>query len=416
MRRPSATGLYYGLEFTLSMPTWVVMAVYLVSELHLSPLQLVLMGTAMEAAVFVFEIPTGVVADMYGRRLSLIIGFVGTGVAWMLVGFVSAPWLIIAIWAFWGLSYTFTSGAYEAWITDEVGAENIGSLFLRGSRISYVGAVVGLALQVALGTFVSLKAGVIAGGAVTVAAGLACIFLMPETGFRRRARGERASAIHEFRSTAVGGARFAWAQGVVMLLITVELFMGMSSEAFDRLKEAHFLRDVGLPGVGGLDPVVWFGIFWLAGMVIGFIAMGRMIKRVERQGREAVTRFLFGFTLMEMVTMLVFALTGSTWVAIAALLGVFFARDLAGPLYTTWLNEQITDSSVRATVLSISGQANAIGQAAGGPVLGGIGNVWGIRAALAGGAVVIAPALGLYARAMRHGGQEPELEELPAPI
>jgi MFS transporter, DHA3 family, tetracycline resistance protein len=416
MRRPSATGVYYGLEFTLSMPTWVVMAVYLVSELHLSPLQLVLMGTAMEAAVFVFEIPTGVVADMYGRRLSLIIGFVGTGVAWMLVGFVSAPWLIIAIWAFWGLSYTFTSGAYEAWITDEVGAENIGSLFLRGSRISYVGAVVGLALQVALGTFVSLKAGVIAGGAVTVAAGLACIFLMPETGFRRRARGERASAIHEFRSTAVGGARFAWAQRVVMLLITVELFMGMSSEAFDRLKEAHFLRDVGLPGVGGLDPVVWFGIFWLAGMVIGFIAMGRMIKRVERQGREAVTRFLFGFTLMEMVTMLVFALTGSTWVAIAALLGVFFARDLAGPLYTTWLNEQITDSSVRATVLSISGQANAIGQAAGGPVLGGTGNVWGIRAALAGGAVVIGPALGLYARAMRHGGKEPELEELPAPI
>jgi len=112
--------------------------------------------------------------------------------------------------------------------------------------------------------------------------------------------------------------------------------------------------------------------------------------------------------------MLVFALTGSTWLAIAALLGVFFARDLAGPLYTIWLNEQIRDSSVRATVLSISGQANAIGQAGGGPVLGAIGNVWGIRAALAVGAVVIAPALALYGRAIAHEGGEPELEELPA--
>jgi hypothetical protein len=65
-------------------------------------------------------------------------------------------------------------------------------------------------------------------------------------------------------------------------------------------------------------------------------------------------------------------------------------------------------------VLSISGQSNAIGQAAGGPILGAIGNVWGIRAALAAGGVVISPALGLYARAIRHGGQEPELEELPA--
>jgi MFS family permease len=113
--------------------------------------------------------------------------------------------------------------------------------------------------------------------------------------------------------------------------------------------------------------------------------------------------------------MLLFAVTRSTWVAIAALLGVFFARDLASPLYDTWLNEQITDSSVRATVLSISGQSNAIGQAGGGPVLGGIGNAWGIRAALAAGAVVIAPALGLYARAIAHHGREPELAELPLP-
>src|SRR4026207_2101353 len=113
MRRPPSTAFDYGLELLLSMPTWVVMAVYLVQELHLSPLQLVLMGTAMEAAVFVFEIPTGVVADTYSRRLSLIVGYVGMGLSWMLVGIVSAPWLIIALWGLWGLSYTFTSGAEE---------------------------------------------------------------------------------------------------------------------------------------------------------------------------------------------------------------------------------------------------------------------------------------------------------------
>src|SRR5207245_49589 len=78
--------VYYGLNFVLRMPTWVVMAVYLVQELHFSPLQLVLMGTVMEAAVFLCEIPTGVVADTYSRRLSLIVGYLGTGVAWLLVG------------------------------------------------------------------------------------------------------------------------------------------------------------------------------------------------------------------------------------------------------------------------------------------------------------------------------------------
>jgi DHA3 family tetracycline resistance protein-like MFS transporter len=412
MKRLPATTVYYWLSFGLRMPTWVVMAVYLVQEVHLSPLQLVLMGTAMEAAVFLFEIPTGVVADTYSRRLSLIIGYLGTGAAWLAVGLVSAPWAIIALWGVWGFAYTFTSGAEQAWITDEVGVQNVGTVFLRAARFGQAGAIVGLLLQVFVGTL-SLRAGVMLGGAFTIACGLACILVMPETGFRRRPRAERASALVELRSTAAAGARYAWAAPVIMLLAGVELFMGASSEAFDRLKEAHFLRDIGLPAVGQLDPVVWFGLFWLVGMVLNIAAIGSLIRRVERGGRPAVARFLFGFTALEMVAMLVFALTGSTWVAIVGLLGVFFARNMAGPLYDTWLTEQITDSSVRATVFSLTGQANAIGQAGGGPVLGAIGNVWGIRAALATGAVVIAPALGLFGRAISHHGRDRELEELP---
>jgi DHA3 family tetracycline resistance protein-like MFS transporter len=413
LRRADATRLYYALQVLLAMPTWVVMSVYLVQELHLSPLQLVLMGTAMEAAVFLFEIPTGVVADTYSRRLSLIVGYLGMGTAWMVVGAVSTPWLIIVLWGFWGLSYTFTSGAEEAWIADEVGVDNVAGIFLRGSRVWYVGAVIGLLLQVAIG-IESLRAGVIVGGAITVFAGLLCVVLMPERGFQRKPRADRGSALAEMRTTAVSGARYAWAAPVILLLVGVQLFMGMSAEAFDRLKEAHLLRDVGLPVVGSLDPVVWFGIFWLVGLLLGFVATGWLIKRFERHGRRLVTSALFTLTVMEMVAMLVFALTGSTWLAIAALLGVFFARDLASPLYTIWLNEQIRESSVRATVLSISGQANAIGQAGGGPVLGAIGNVWGIRAALTAGSLLIAPALWLYGRAIAHDGREPELEELPA--
>jgi MFS transporter, DHA3 family, tetracycline resistance protein len=414
MRRADATRLYYALQFLLFMPTWVVMSVYLVRTLHFSPLQLVLMGTAMEAAVFLFEVPTGIVADTYSRRLSLIIGYLGTGAAWAAVGFVSAPWLVVALWAFWGFAYTFTSGAEQAWITDEVGVENVGTIFLRAARFGQAGAVVGLIAQVAVGT-VSLRGGVILGGVFTIACGLAAILFMPETGFVRRPREERAAPIAELRRTAVKGGRYAWAQPIVMLLIGVELFMGTSSEAFDRLKEAHFLRDVGLPAVGSLDPVVWFGIFWLAGMVLNIAAIGSLIRRVERGGRQTVAQFLFGFTVLELAAMLLFALTGSTWAAIGGLLGVFFARNMQGPLYDTWLSKQITDSSVRATVFSITGQANAVGQAGGGPVLGVLGNVWGIRTALTAGALAIGPALGFYGRAIAHEGREPELAELPLP-
>jgi DHA3 family tetracycline resistance protein-like MFS transporter len=400
VRRPSAETLYYGLSFGLRMPTWVVMAVYLVRTLHLSPLQLVLMGTAMEGAVFLFEVPTGVVADTYSRKLSLIIGYLGMGSAAVAVGCVSTPWLVIVLWALWGIAYTFTSGAEEAWVADECGAERAGRIFLRAARFGQAGAVVGLLLQVAVGA-ASLRAGVVLGGAFTILCGLACILLMQEHGFGRRPREERHSALLEMRTTAAAGARYARAAPVIVLLVGVGVFAGMSSEGFDRLKEAHFLRDVGLPVVGHLSPVVWFGVFYLVGMALGFVGTTFLIRRFERNGSETISAALLACVVFELGAMVVFAAAWSAWAAIAALLGVFLARDLADPLYTIWLNEQITDSSVRATVFSITGQADAIGQTAGGPVIGAIGNIWGIRAALLAGATALAPAAALLGRASR---------------
>jgi MFS transporter, DHA3 family, tetracycline resistance protein len=413
MRRPPATTVYYGLEFLLSMPTWVVISIYLVRDLDLSPLELVLMGTAMEAAVFLFEVPTGVVADTYGRKLSLIIGFVGMGATWLLVGVASEAWVIIVLWALWGVAYTFTSGAYEAWITDEVGVERIPPVFLRGARLAYVGALLGLALSVLIGTQ-SLRAAVIAGGALQIGCALACIVVMPETGFGRRPREERAGAFTELGTTALRGGRFVRAQPVLLMLLGISFFIGTASEAFDRLKEAHFIRDIGLPAVGHLDAVVWFGAFAVVAMLFGFFAIGALQRRFERVGTGGLARLLFAFTATMAVAQLVFALTGAAVVAIAALLTALLARQVLSPLWDIWVNQQITDSTVRATVNSISGQADAIGQATGGPVLGLVGNRFGTGAALASGALLLTPALALYARAIRHGGREPELEELPA--
>jgi MFS transporter, DHA3 family, tetracycline resistance protein len=413
MRRPAATSVYYGLEFLLSMPTWVVVALYLVRDLELSPFELVLMGTAMEAAVFLFEIPTGVVADTYGRKLSLIIGFFGMGATWLLVGVASAPWVIVVLWAAWGLSYTFTSGAYQAWITDEVGVDRVPQVFLRGARFSYAGAFLGLFLSVLIGTQ-SLQAAVIAGGAVSIICAVGCIFLMPETGFRRKPREERGNPFTELRGTALTGGRFVRAQPVLLMLLGIAFFIGTASEAFDRLKEAHFLREIGLPSVGDLDPVVWFGAFTAVSMLFGFFAVGLLLRRFERRGTEGIAKLLFAFTATLAAAQLVFAFTGGAAVAVAALLVSLLARQLIFPLWDTWVNQQITDSSVRATVNSITGQADAIGQAAGGPVLGLVGNRFGTGAALGLGALLLTPALALYGRAIRHRGREPELEELPA--
>jgi len=67
-------------------------------------------------------------------------------------------------------------------------------------------------------------------------------------------------------------------------------------------------------------------------------------------------------------------------------------------------------------VLSTSAKPAAVGQAAGGPVLPATGTAWGIPAAIFSGAALLAPALALYGRALKHDGREPELAELPEAV
>lgn len=411
MRRASPVRFYYALEFLLSLPAWVVIAVFLVRDLGLSPLELILVGTVMEAAVFLFEVPTGAFADAYGRRKSIAASCVIQGGAYILVGSATNFATVLVAWALWGFGWTFMSGAYEAWITDEVGADRVGRVFARGNQLAYAGAFVGLAASVGLAT-ISLRLPIIAAGVLIAGIGIATLLLMPETGFRR-ASGPKENPIAELRAAVSNGARYVRVQPLLLAIVAIDFFGGMSTEAMDRLREAHFIREVGLPKIGSLDPVVWFGLFGVGGLAIGFVVSQYLVKRFEREDPPSLARWLAATTTVQGAALALFALSGSISFALAAFWLYGLTRALDSTLYMTWLNQNIHDSSVRATVISISGQSNAIGQAGGGPGLGAIGNLFGIRAALLAGAAVLLPALALYARAIRHGGREPELEQLP---
>ena len=66
-----------------------VLAIYYVRQAHLDALQLVIVGTVLESSYFLFEIPTGIVADTIGRKVSVVAGAFVIGVSW--VGQASLP-------------------------------------------------------------------------------------------------------------------------------------------------------------------------------------------------------------------------------------------------------------------------------------------------------------------------------------
>ena len=110
----------------------VVASVYRIVEAGLNPLELILVGTVLEVSAFLFEVPTGVVADVYGRRLSVIVGTFLVGAGFIIEGLFPMFGVILVAQVLWGVGSTFDSGARQAWIADEIGGGRVGRVFLKG--------------------------------------------------------------------------------------------------------------------------------------------------------------------------------------------------------------------------------------------------------------------------------------------
>jgi DHA3 family tetracycline resistance protein-like MFS transporter len=310
----------------------------------------------------------------------------------------------------WGIGYTFTSGATEAWITDEIGEDAVGPVFLRSGQMWMVGGLAGTLASVSLGLIHIQLPMVLAGIGMILLAGT-LVFLMPERHMHVTPKEERSSFGHMLH-TAREGLKVARQRQVARTVILVMLIVGLASEAFDRLNTPSILNRFDFPELFGTDdPVIWFGAAGIVGTLLG-LAASEVFKRKnpEALGVGTPARLLAVLTAVEIVAVVVFALAGSLWLAFAMLWLRGVTGTLIGPVQGAWLNRNL-DSATRATVLSMTGQANAIGQVVGGPVLGWVGSAVSIRAALLGSALTLTPILALYARVIPRDRGVPD----PAP-
>ncbi len=355
--------LYTGLYSLMSTVTMV----YQVDVIHLSPLQLVLTGTAFEIACFFAQVPTGVVADLYSRRLSIVIGVALTGLGFLLQGAIPAFWAVMASQLFLGVGSTFTDGAVEAWIADEDGSLSLNRIFLRGAQLGQIGSVAGILLSTVLGNF-SLTLPILLAGVLMLAFGLFLIVFMPENNFHPAAP-EELDSFQKLSFTFRSGMRIIRSKNVLVGLLCMALFGGLASEGYDRLNTDHFLKDTVLPTLGGLKPVTWFGIFGILTMLFSALAMQLVIRKWSSPSARGSLNGLSLINFLTIVSMLAFGLTHSFGLMLTAYLAISTLKALNRPILNAFLGGHI-DGSIRATVLSTNEQMNSLGEILGGPLIG----------------------------------------------
>ncbi len=378
---------------------FTVNLVYQVQQVGLNPLQLVLVGTTLELTAFLFEIPTGVVADVHSRRLSVIIGFALLGIGFLVEGSLPLFEALLLAQVIMGLGYTFLSGATSAWIADEIGPQQAANAFLRGSQVSQVVSFASIFISVLIASY-SLQAAIIAGGSLLVCLSLLLMIVMPEAGFKRRSPGEQSdwrALFVTFRAgmSMIRGSRF------LLLILLATVFHGAFSEGFDRLWTAHLLASYTFPPLGELDQIVWFGIISAVSMPLCLAATEFLRRRLDFADGRPVAAALITVYIIMIGSVLLFVYGGSfAW----ALLGLWLVQAMRGirnPLMEAWVNQH-TASEVRATVLSVQGQADALGQIAGGPLVGTVGLLASVRLAISISALLLLPILPVFRRSIRY--------------
>src|SRR5688572_30401630 len=344
------TRVYLFIEFSASAffsMMFVTASLYEATVAGLTPVQLILVGTALEISAFVFEVPTGIVADVYSRRLSIIIGYLLMGLGFLVEGFFPAFLPILLAQVIWGLGYTFTSGATQAWITDEIGEEDANKLFLRATQVGLFASLFGMGAAMLVGAnLVALPIQVGAIGVILI--GLTLMLIMPETGFHPTPREDRNTWQHMWH-TFKQGAGAVRSRPRLMNIVFIGLFYGLYSEGFDRLWVKHLLDTFELPILFGNNQVAFFACLRVAGTILTILTVHVVEKRVDSTSPLAIGRAVLLVTGTISAALIGFALSPFLLLSLALYLVLNVMRSVHGPLQTAWINQKL-DPQVRATV------------------------------------------------------------------
>ena len=363
------------------------------------------------AGMVLFEVPTGVVADTWGRRASYLLGSVtlaASTVLYWLAWHMQAPfwaWAVTSVLL--GLGFTFFSGATEAWLVDALKFTgfkgSLESVFAKGQIVSGAAMLSGSVLGGLVAQWTNLGVPYLLRGLALVVTFVVAFLYMRDWGFvprsGRHPGREMGQVVRASVRYGLGNRPVRW------MMLAAPFTFGVGIYAFYAMQPylLELYGDEQAYSIAGLAAAIIAG---------AQIAGGMAAPRVRLLFRNRTSALLAGL-LLEIGLLALLGLTGTFWVAVGLLVLWGLAAAATLPIRQAYINGLIP-SAQRATVLSFDNLLGSSGGVVIQPALGKVADVWSYSTSYLVGAAFQLLAVPFTILARREHASADPIETVPA--
>ena len=329
---------------------WIYWIIFLMDQ----GFSFIIIGMALMAnglIMTLLEIPTGALADAYGRKASTILGFAGFAIGMLIIPSITDPVQLIIVFAAWGLPITLISGASEAWVVDNLKAVDredlIDGYFAKDESISMLGFI-----------FASILAGLVVKywgmdmiwyiSGVSMLATIPVLmvqkeYFVPE---KLNLKGTMKQASQNIKE----GARFSISDRQVLYLLIAVIFISIGSEFVMILKQPY----MELMGI----PREFFG--YLAAIGSALCVGTPFLAKAISQRTSNKNYYLAMHTLIFATIMIAIIFVNMAWLAALVLIILSIRWSMFNPVFEPYF-QNILPTEIRATMGSFKNMVYAAG-------------------------------------------------------
>jgi MFS family permease len=363
------------------------------------------------AGMVLFEVPTGVVADTWGRRTSYLLGSVtlavSTALYWLAWQMEAPFWAWAVTSALLGLGFTFFSGATEAWLVDALKYTgfkgNLESVFAKGQIVSGAAMLSGSVVGGLVAQWTNLGVPYILRALALVVTFAVAFLYMRDWGFVPKPGKHPAREMRQLLQASVryglGNPPVRW------MMLAAPFTFGVGIYAFYAMQPylLELYGDEQAYSIAGLAAAIIAG---------AQIAGGMLAPQVRRLVRRRTTALIAGL-LLEVALLAALGLTTAFWVAVGLLVLWGLAAAATLPIRMAYMNGLIS-SERRATVLSFDNLLGSSGGVVIQPALGKVADAASYATSYLVGAGVTLAALPFMVLARREQPVSDPVEFQPA--